>query len=149
MGEGQRRKWIAIAKNYPTLSEADQKKLHSRMVDWANLSPADRQLARLNYAQTKSVPKEDRAANWEAYKALSDAEKQKLAAAATAKPVGAAVAPKPASSGKLAKVPVTRHTPEQQRDALLKPAPALAKNADPAINASTATAPDAPLPEKP
>ena len=149
MGEGQRRKWIAIAKNYPTLSEADQKKMHSRMVDWANLSPADRQLARLNYAQTKSVPKEDRAANWEAYKALSDAEKQKLAAAATAKPVGAAVAPKPASSGKLAKVPVTRHTPEQQRNAVLKPAATLPEHAEPAVIAPTVTGQDAPLSEKP
>lgn len=149
MGEGQRRKWIAIAKNYPTLSEADQKKLHSRMVDWANLSPADRELARLNFAQTKSVPKEDRVANWEAYKALSNEEKQELAASATAKHVGVAVSPKPASSGKLAKVPVTRHTTEQQRSALLSAAPAISKQPEAAPSNPTAANSDSTSNEKP
>ncbi len=118
LSEGQRRKWIAIAKEYPQLSEADKAKMHSRMVEWAALSPKDRELARLNYAQTKSVAKSDRAADWEAYQALSPEEKKKLAASATTKPVGAAVAPKPVAPSKLAAVPVTRHTPEEQRNAL-------------------------------
>lgn len=118
LSEGQRRKWIAIAKNYPSLSAVDQEKMHSRMVEWAALTPKDRELARLNFAQTKGVSKTDRAADWEAYQALSPEEKKKLASAAVTKPVGAAVAPKPAARDKLAAVPVTRHTPEEQRNAL-------------------------------
>jgi len=115
LSEGQRRKWLAIAKSYQELTPAEQEKMHSRMVEWAALSPKDRELARLNFAQTKSVTKTDRAANWEAYQALSPEERQKLADSAKVKPVGAAVALKPVSPDKLAAVPVTRHTPAEER----------------------------------
>jgi len=114
----QRRKWLAIAKTYPELAPAEQEKMHSRMVDWAALSPKDRELARLNFAQTKSVNKTDRAADWEAYQALSPEERQKLAEAAKPKPVGAAVAVKPVASDKLANIPITRHSPEAERASL-------------------------------
>ena len=117
LSEGQKRKWLAIAKSYPGLAQPEQEKLHSRMVDWAALSPKDREVARLNFAQTKSVAKSDRAANWEAYQALSPDERKKLADDAKVKPVGAAVALKPVAQDKLATVPVTRHTPEPERSA--------------------------------
>jgi hypothetical protein len=117
LSEGQKRKWLAIAKSYPGLAQPEQEKLHSRMLDWAALSPKDREVARLNFAQTKSVAKSDRAANWEAYQALSPDERKKLADDAKVKPVGAAVALKPVAQDKLATVPVTRHTPELERSA--------------------------------
>ena len=44
LSEGHRRKWIALAKNYPTLPPAEQTKLHSRMVEWASLKPIAKQL---------------------------------------------------------------------------------------------------------
>lgn len=115
LSEGQRRKWIAIAQNYNSLATADQEKLHGRMVEWAALTPKDRELARLNFAQTKSVTKPERAANWEAYQALSPEEKKKLAASAVTPPAGAALATKPVSPDKLTQVPVTRRTPEAQK----------------------------------
>ena len=67
LSEGQRRKWLAVAKTYPELVQSEQEKMHSRMVDWANLPAKDRELARLNFAQSKTVNKTDRAAHWEAY----------------------------------------------------------------------------------
>jgi hypothetical protein len=123
LSEGQRRKWLAIAKNYPDLGPPEQEKLHSRMVEWAALSPKDREQARLNFAQSKAIGKSDRAANWEAYQALSPDERQKLAAGAKAKSTGAAVAVKPVSPDKLAAVPVTRHTPEPERAAAVSQRP--------------------------
>ena len=117
LSEGQKRKWLAIAKTFPSLAQPEQDKLHGRMVEWAALSPKDREIARLNFAQTKTVAKSDRAANWEAYQALSPDERKKLAEDAKAKPVGAAVAVKPVAPDKLANVPVTRHTPEPERTA--------------------------------
>lgn len=117
LSEGQRRKWLAISESYPHLGQAEQEKLHNRMVEWAALSPKDREAARLNFAQSKTLPKSDRAANWEAYKALSPEEREKLAQGAKVKPVGAAVAVKPVAPEKLTVVPVTRHTPEQERAA--------------------------------
>jgi hypothetical protein len=74
-------------------------------------------LARLNFAQTKSIAKSDRAANWEAYQALSPDERKKLAEGTKLKPVGAAVTVKPVAPDKLTSVPVTRHTPGPEREA--------------------------------
>lgn len=115
LSEGQKRKWLAIAKTYPSLAAPEQEKMHSRMAEWAALPPKDRELARLNFAQSKTVNQSDRAANWEAYQALSPDERQKLAEGAKVKPVGAAVAVKPVTADKLTAVPVTRHTPEHER----------------------------------
>lgn len=115
LSEGQKRKWLAIAKTYPDLGQPEQEKMHGRMVEWAALSPKDRELARLNFAQSKAVDKTNRTADWEAYQALSPEERQKFAAGTKVKPVGAAVAAKPVSPEKLASVPITRHTPEQER----------------------------------
>lgn len=113
LGEGQRRKWIAIAKNYPSLAPAEQLKLHSRMTDWVSLSPQQRGQARLNFAQSKQIAPTQKADKWQAYQSLSPQEKQKLAIAAPSKPNGAAAAAKPVAPQKLAVVPVTRPAPKQ------------------------------------
>lgn len=114
---GHKGKWIALVQKYPEMADADKERLHSRMVDWAALSPKDRELARLNFAETKKLPTDSRVANWEAYQALPESKKQALLEAAPKKPVGAAVAVKPVQASKLAEVPVTRKTPEPVRAA--------------------------------
>jgi hypothetical protein len=116
--ETRKRKWIVIANSLPTLSETERAKLHERMEDWAKLSSKERDLARLNFTQSKNLTKSDRAANWEAYQALSVEERQRLAAQATRKPTGAAVAAKAAPAERLVPIPLTRHTPESARNAL-------------------------------
>lgn len=108
-------KWLALVQKYPEMAEADKTRLHSRMADWAALSPKNRELARLNFAETKKLSTDARVANWEAYQALPDSKKQQLLEAAPKKAVGAAVAVKPVPSSKLAAVPVTRKTPEPVR----------------------------------
>jgi len=123
LSDGQKHKWLAIAKTYPTLGPAEQEKLHGRMAEWAALSPRDRESARLNFAQSKAIAKSDRAANWEAYQALSPEEREKLAQGAKVKPVGAAVAVRPVAPEKLTPVPVTRHTPEAERSAVASQMP--------------------------
>lgn len=115
LSPGHKSKWIALVQKYPEMSEADKARLNDRMVDWAALSPKDRELARLNFAQTKKLPTDSRVANWEAYQALPESKKQALLNAAPKKPVGAAVAVKPVHASKLAEVPVTRKTPEEVR----------------------------------
>lgn len=111
--ETSKRKWIALAANYPNLTPAEQLKLHSRMTEWVSLSPKQRDQARLNFARSKQHTPTQKAATWQAYQALSPEEKKKLASSATPKPVGAAAAAKPVPPQKLATVPVTRHTPKQ------------------------------------
>jgi hypothetical protein len=109
ISEPQKRKWLEISKNYPSLSPEGQANLHSRMNEWVTLSPQQRAQARLNFARTKELSKqltpEEKKAKWETYQALSPEEKQKLAAKASPKPAGAATAVKPVAPQKLAPVP--------------------------------------------
>ncbi len=109
ISEPQKRKWLKISKNYPSLSPEEQATMHSRMNEWVTLSPQQRAQARLNFARTKELSKqltpEEKKAKWETYQALSPEEKQKLAAKANPKPVGAATAVKPVPPQKLAPVP--------------------------------------------
>ena len=75
----QKRKWIALSVNFQTLAPVEQEKLHSRMKDWVSLSQQQRTQARLSYAQSKQIAQSHKAATWQAYQALSQEEKTKLA----------------------------------------------------------------------
>ena len=108
IGEAQKRKWLAVSKNYPALPAPEQAKLHSRMTEWTSLSQQQRSQARLNFAETKKLSPGDQSANWQAYQALSPEDRQKLAAKASPKPAGAATAVKPVPEQKLAAVPAAR-----------------------------------------
>ena len=109
ISEAQKRKWLEISKNYPTLPLADQTTLHSRMNEWVALSPQQRAEARLNFAKARELSTqltpEEKKAKWQTYQALSPEEKQKLASTATPRPTGAAVAVKPVAPQKLAAAP--------------------------------------------
>jgi len=108
ISEAQRRKWIALSRNFQNLTPADRATLHGRMSEWINLSPVQRSQARLNFAQTNSLSTGEKKAQWEAYQALSPEQKQQLAADGQSLPSGAAPAVKPVDPRKLAAVPVTR-----------------------------------------
>jgi len=105
MTEAHKRKWLALSSNYPRMPAAEQAKLHSRMTEWAALTPQQRSQARLNFADTKQLSPDDKKAKWQAYQSLSPEEKQKLAARAQPKPAGAAPAIKPVPPQKMTKVP--------------------------------------------
>lgn len=105
LSELQKRHWLAIAKNFPTLPATEQERLHTRMTEWASLSAQQRSQARLNYAVTSKLSADSKRAQWEAYQALSTEEKNRLAAAATRRSMGAATAVHPVAPRKLAKVP--------------------------------------------
>jgi hypothetical protein len=109
ISEAQKRKWLEISKGYPSLTPEGQSIMHSRMTEWVGLSAQQRAQARLNFAKTKELSKEltpeEQQAKWQTYQALSDEEKQKLAAKANPKPAGAATAVKPVAQQKLAIIP--------------------------------------------
>lgn len=100
LSEAHKRKWIAVSANYPSMPPPEQARLHSRMAEWVALSPQQRTVARMNFAETKAVAADDKKAKWEAYQALPPEEKRKLAAGArAAKPAApttaAAIQPDP------------------------------------------------------
>jgi len=113
--EARKRKWLEISKNYHALPPAEQAMMHSRMSEWVSLSQNERTQARLNFVETKKLSPQEKAAQWQAYQALSPEEKKKLASKAPTKPTtGAAIVKPVAASDKLTKVPVTRHTPKPE-----------------------------------
>jgi len=112
LSEAHKRKWLALSENFAAMPPAEQARLHSRMTEWATLSPQQRNAARLNYAQARQVAPSEKRAKWEAYQALSPEEKRKLAAAGTAAakptPPPTAIAVQPVPQQKLAKVPKSK-----------------------------------------
>lgn len=132
----QKRKWIALSRNFDSMSPDDQALLHSRMTEWAALSPQDRTRARLNFAEVKRLaPQEERKAKWEAYQALSDEEKRKLAERAGSRPPSAAAPVRPVPAQKLAPVPsaaASGSKPHPPRIQLAPPAASAPASATPA-----------------
>ncbi|MDP1956350.1 MAG: DUF3106 domain-containing protein [Polaromonas sp.] len=138
---GHKSKWRQMAKSYPSLPTEEQVKMQGRMKEWVTLSPQQRNQARLNFAKTKELSKEltaeEKQAKWQAYQALSDEEKRKLAAKAPPKPAGAAATVKPVAPQKLATVPSLADKPK------VKPAPKMAESQPAPAGTSPVTAPDA------
>jgi hypothetical protein len=107
MTQAHKRKWLAISQNFPQLSNDEKSVVQGRMREWAALSPQQRSMARLNFADLKQLPQDEKRTKWEAYQALSPEEKQKLATQQPTPTLGAAPAVKPVSSNKLAAQPVS------------------------------------------
>lgn len=105
LSELQKRRWLVLAQNFPSLPAPEQGKLHERMTEWASLSAQQRSQARLNFATANKLAPDDKRAQWEAYQALSAEEKHRLAAVAGPRPTGAATALRPVPARKLAQVP--------------------------------------------
>jgi hypothetical protein len=74
----QRQKWLSMSRNFFQLSDEEQLTLHSRMQEWAVLSPRQRSQARFHFNATQSLSAQDKRAQWEAYQALSEQEKSNL-----------------------------------------------------------------------
>lgn len=85
----RKQKWLEIAARYPKMPPGERQRVSERMHAWANMTPAERGQARLNYQEARQVKPQDRQARWEAYQALSPEEKRRLATRA------APVPPKP------------------------------------------------------
>lgn len=110
LSEAQKLHWLKLAAGFHALTPQEQEKMLARLTDWANLSAQQRSQARLNYAATNALAPDSKRAKWEAYQALSQEEKQRLAAKAVRRPAGAATAVRP-SPKKLARVPAAISAP--------------------------------------
>ena len=104
--EAHKRKWLALSANFAKLSEQEKITMYGRMTEWAGLSAKQREQARINFAQTKTLSTDDKQTKWQAYQALSAEEKQKLASInKTTLAVGAAPVIKPVPKEKLVTTP--------------------------------------------
>lgn len=133
--EARKRKWLALAENFARLPADEQARMHSRMTEWAALSPQQRTEARLNFAEAQQLSSDEKKAKWEAYQALPPEEKRKLARSAAPRTPLPAAAVKPVPADKLATVP--RFAPDAKPARItVAPPPSTAPAADPAAPGS-------------
>ncbi len=109
LSDVQKRQWITLSANYPRMSVTEQAKLHAHMVQWAALTPRQREQARLNFAETKQISPQQKSEKWQAYQALSAQEKQNLAKSAQPKPPSTALAAQPVASDKINRLPMIKN----------------------------------------
>lgn len=112
MSKAQKNRWLVLAESFAEMPAEEQQKLHDRMVVWAGLSAQQRSQARLTFATAKAFSSDDIREQWEAYQALTEAQKTRLAATAP-KPRGAATALKPVARERLAHVPTPTYAQSQ------------------------------------
>jgi hypothetical protein len=83
LSQTTRRKWVGIAKRYPTINAKEQERVQRRMHRWAGLTPEQRQQARENYkrmAKQRAAKRNQKLAErWAEYQALPPQERQNLA----------------------------------------------------------------------
>jgi hypothetical protein len=85
----RKRKWIGIAKRYPSMKLQEQERVQRRMQAWVKLTPEQRRQARENYREISKVradKRKDLHQQWAEYQALSPYERQNLAPAAQPEP---------------------------------------------------------------
>jgi len=82
IGPDQKQKWLEVIAQFPTKSAEERQRIQARMTEWAALTPEQRGTTRLQFKQAQQLAPANRQARWEAYQALSDAEKKELAARA-------------------------------------------------------------------
>jgi hypothetical protein len=73
-------RWLDVAGRFPKMPPDERQRANQRMGEWAHMTVAQRQQARLNFQETRSVSKEEREARWQAYQALPEEKKRELAA---------------------------------------------------------------------
>jgi len=74
----EKRAWADIARRFPEMTADEQARVKKRIAEWANLSPAQRQIARANYRLAQQAGRESVSAQWETYQGLTSDQKNVL-----------------------------------------------------------------------
>ncbi len=110
LSEIQKGKWIAISQNFDQLSPAEKLVMHERMADWVNLSPIQRNQARLNFNALQNLPKDEKKAKWDEYQSLSTEQKRQLSSVNQGPAKTTAPSSKPANAERLVPPPAAWQT---------------------------------------
>jgi len=103
LSDNSKQKWLGIARRFARMSDIEQARMQDRMREWVMLTPAQREVARIQYKQLHADPNAQQKGleeKWLEYSALPEEEKQRLRAggrpiikAPAATPVPTASAP--------------------------------------------------------
>ena len=110
----EKRSWLAFADRMQQLPEAQRQRARRRILEWANMSPEERRIARLNYQNARRRPMPERVKEWERYQSFSYAERERLRHSEQAHDIAAA---QRARAGGMP--PPPGHTPPSQGEDML------------------------------
>lgn len=74
----EKRSWIKASERFASLSGEQRARLQSRMKEWAELSPEQRNRARANFNLAANAPKDRRVAEYNQYKEMTPEQRQVL-----------------------------------------------------------------------
>ncbi len=75
----RKQKWLEVAERFPAMPAGERSLVQQRMSAWAALSPAERTRARIQFQETRQIGPDERQARWQAYQALPEGERARLA----------------------------------------------------------------------
>jgi hypothetical protein len=82
----RKQKWLEVAARFPKMPADERARIQERMAAWAALTPTERARARLQFQETRTIGPEERQARWQAYQALPEEDRRRLAQAAKPTP---------------------------------------------------------------
>lgn len=74
----EKKSWVALADKLPAMSPDRQEKALRRILEWANLSPEQRRVARANYRLAKERPARQRVEEWQSYQSMTQEQREIL-----------------------------------------------------------------------
>ena len=104
----EKRAWSDIARRFPEMTADEQARVRKRIAEWAELSPAQRQVARANYRLAQQAGRENVAAQWETYQGLTSDQKNVLGNAGSTSNTAARYAGPSTGLAKVAAQPLPR-----------------------------------------
>ena len=104
----EKKSWIALADKLPSMSPESRSKAQRRILEWANLSPEQRRVARANYRLAKERPAPQRVQEWQSYQSLTQEQREVLRRAGSTSNTAAGHAGSPTGLAKEAAQPLPR-----------------------------------------
>jgi hypothetical protein len=116
----EKKSWVALADRLPSMSPERQEKARRRILEWANLTPEQRRVARANYRLAKERPAQKRVEEWQGYQSMTQEQREVLRKAGSTSNTAAGHAGAATGLAKEASQPLPRvGTPPLQGDAFV------------------------------
>lgn len=135
-----KKKWVEIANRYPKMNPDEQGRTQQRMREWAQLTPAQRRVARDSFARIRSMNPEQRADLLRKYQELPPEKREALTTRGQASK--GIIVPKPVPA------PVQRRVQIREGAQVRNPAIAAQKSASPLVAPARPAAKRADVPQQ-
>ncbi|HRO61753.1 MAG TPA: DUF3106 domain-containing protein, partial [Burkholderiaceae bacterium] len=78
LSSSEKRSWVVLAERLPRMDAEARQRARHRIGEWAELTPEQRRIARMNYRIASQLSPEERKAQWERYATLTSEQQRVL-----------------------------------------------------------------------